>query len=171
MNLILETPRLSLRPLTLADLDALAPMYADPDIRRHFPEGTQTREQTRDEIAWIMDGQYGQYGYGLWATILKDTGAFIGRCGLIPWQQPGRLEVEVAYLLDKPYWGKGLATEAARGIVDYAFTTLKLPKVVCYMWPANKASERVAQKAGLSFEREMVDAAGVTLVYAIGRGG
>jgi ribosomal-protein-alanine N-acetyltransferase len=78
--------------------------------------------------------------------------------------------VEVAYLLDQPYWGQGLATEAARGIVDYAFDTLGLPKLVCYMWPANRASERVAQKAGLRFEREMRGEQGaVTLVYAIAR--
>jgi len=168
---ILGTARLRLRPLTLDDLDALAPMYADPEVRRYYPEGTQTREQTKEEIEWIMEGQYGKHGYGLWATIFKETGALIGRCGLIPWQQPGGLETEVAYLLDKPYWGQGLATEAARGIVDYAFGPLGLTKLVCYMYPANKASERVAQKLGMRLEREMVQEGEVTLVYAMERQG
>ena len=167
--IVFETARLLHRPLTLADLDALAPMYADPEIRRYYPEGTQTREQTKQEIEWIIERQYGRHGYGLWATILKETGALIGRCGLIPWHQPQGLEVEVAYLLDKPYWGQGLATEAARGIVDYAFGPLGLTKLVCYMYPANKGSERVAQKVGMTLEREMELEGERVLVYMTSR--
>ena len=105
----------------MADLDALAALYSDPEIRRYFPDGVRTYEQTREELQWIIDVYYGEYGYGLWATILKDTGDFIGRCGLLPWEIDGRTEVEVAYLLDKSYWRRGLATEAAAAIVDYAF--------------------------------------------------
>jgi [ribosomal protein S5]-alanine N-acetyltransferase len=168
---LFETARLINRPLTLDDLDALAPMYADPEIRRYFPDGTQTREQTREEIEWIINVYYRRHGYGLWATILKETGALIGRCGLIPWQQPHGLETEVAYLLDKPYWGRGLASEAARGIIDYAFGTLGLTKLVCYVFPDNAASARVAQKAGMRFEREMVDEYGLTWVYALEKPG
>lgn len=166
-SILFETARLIHRPLTLDDLDALEPMYADPEIRRYFPEGTQTREQTKEEIEWIIDVYYGKHGYGLWATVLKETGALIGRCGLIPWQQPYGLETEVAYLLDKPYWGRGLAGEAARGIIDYAFGTLRLTKLVCYLLPDNSASARVAQKVGMRFEREMVDEYGLTWVYAL----
>ena len=164
---IFETARLIHRPLTMDDVDALAPIYADPEIRRYFPEGTLTREQTKEEIEWIIGNYYGKHGYGLWATVLKETGALIGRCGLIPWQQTSGLETEMAYLLAKPYWGRGLAGEAAGGIIDYAFGTLGLTKLVCYVLPDNKASARVAQKAGMRFEREMVDEHGVTWVYAL----
>jgi RimJ/RimL family protein N-acetyltransferase len=151
---VIETPRLILRELTLADLDALAVLYADPDIRRYFPEGTLTREETKEEIEWIIDVYYGQYGYGLWATIYKETGAFIGRCGLIPWKHDEGLEVEVAYLLDKPYWGRGLASEAALAIRDYGFEQLGLPRLICMMYPDNVASVNIAKKMGMTLDRE-----------------
>jgi [ribosomal protein S5]-alanine N-acetyltransferase len=102
---VLQTERLVLRKLVPADLDALAALYADPEIRRYFPDGTRTREETREELEWIIDVYYGRYGYGLWATEVKETGAFIGRCGLLPWEIAGRTEVEVAYLLDREHWG------------------------------------------------------------------
>ena len=152
---ILETARLLLRPLTLDDLDALAALYADSDIRRYFPDGTQTYEQTKEEIEWIIDVYYGKYGYGLWATIYKETGAFIGRCGLIPWKSDdGKLDIEVAYLLDKPYWGRGLATEAALAIRDYGFEQLGLPRLICMMYPDNVASVRIAEKMGMTLDHE-----------------
>ncbi len=167
---VIETERLILRHLTMADLDALAALYADPEVRRYFPEGTQTYEQTREELEWITDVYYGRYGYGLWATILKESGAFIGRCGLLPTEIGGRTEVEVAYLLDKNYWGRGLATEAARAIVEYAFATLPVDRVLCIFEPENTASRRVAAKVGMTLLWDnYVDKYGLSHVYAIER--
>jgi len=84
-SVVLETSRLVLRKLEADDLDALARIYADPEVRRFFPEGTLDREETREELEWIVDVYYRRYGYGLWATVLKETGQVIGRCGLLPW--------------------------------------------------------------------------------------
>ena len=92
----------------MGDLDALADIYSDADVRKYFPEGTLTYEQTKEELEWIINVYYGQYGFGLWATTLKETNEFIGRCGLLPWTIDGRQEVEVAYLLAKAYWERGL---------------------------------------------------------------
>lgn len=149
---ILETARLVLRKLTLNDLDALAVLYSDPDVRRYFPEKTLTYAETKEELEWIIDVYYGQYGYGLWATIFKESGDFIGRCGLLPWEIEGRVEIEVAYLLDKRYWGRGLATEAARALANYAFEQLHAPRVICMADPKNTASTAVAQKLGMTFD-------------------
>jgi ribosomal-protein-alanine N-acetyltransferase len=169
---VLETERLVLRRLTMADLDPLARLYADPDVRRWFPDGVRTYEETREELAWIIDVYYGRYGYGLWATILKETGAFIGRCGLLPWDIEGRIEVEVAYLLDKDHWGRGLATEAARAIVDHAFATLPVERLICMTDPENGASRNVAVKVGMStLWADYVDEFGPAHVYAIRRPG
>ncbi len=154
----------------MADLDALAALYSDPEVRRYFPDGTRTYEQTREELDWIIEVYYRQYGYGLWASILKETGAFIGRCGLLPWEIDGRTEVEVAYLLDKSYWGRGLATEAASAIVDYAFATLPVERLICLQDPKNKASRDVAVKVGMSLLwDDYVDEYGLSHVYAIAR--
>jgi [ribosomal protein S5]-alanine N-acetyltransferase len=165
---VLETDRLLLRPLTMDDLDALATIYADAEVRRFFPEGTLSVEETREELEWFIDVYDGRYGFGLWATIHKDSAAFIGRCGLLPWRvirsEPGRLaldhadefpdeeaayEVELAYLLAKERWGQGLATEAARAIVDDAFGRLRLPRLICLVDPGNGASLKVARNVGL----------------------
>ncbi len=163
---ILETPRLILRRLTLDDLDALAELYRDPAVRRFFPEGTLTRAETLEELEWIIDVYYGRYGYGLWATILKETGELIGRCGLLPWTLEGRFEVEVAYALARAYWGRGLATEAAQGIVDYAINELHMTRLICLIDADNAASQNVARKLGMTFEKEICDDKGPALMYA-----
>jgi [ribosomal protein S5]-alanine N-acetyltransferase len=165
---LIETERLALRRLTMDDLDALAAIYRDPDVRRYFPEGTLTYEQTKEELEWIIDVYYGEYGVGLWATTHKETGEFIGRCGLLPWTIDGRSEVEVAYLLARRYWGQGLGTEAARAILAYGFEELQLSRLICLVDPANAASVNVAVKIGMSLEREADIDGEPTLVYSTG---
>ena len=171
---ILETKRLILRRLTIDDLDALYALYRDPEVRKYFPEGTLTYEETREELVWIIDVYYGRYGYGLWATIYKETGKFIGRCGLIPWKIEQQPEVEVAFLLDKAYWGQGLATEAAQAIVHYGFEQLQLSRLICLMDPEHLASRHVAEKIGMTLEEELpgINGDGIpTLLYSTHKAG
>jgi RimJ/RimL family protein N-acetyltransferase len=78
---VLETERLILRHLTMDDLDALAALYADPEVRCYFPEGKLTYDETRDALEWIIEVYYDRHGYGLRATLDKETRARIGRCG------------------------------------------------------------------------------------------
>jgi RimJ/RimL family protein N-acetyltransferase len=166
---ILETDRLVLRHLERGDLESLSALYRDPEIRRYFPEGTLTRDETREELEWFLDGHPEHPELGLWATIHKPSGRFIGRCGLLPWTIEGRQEVEVAYLLAREFWGQGLATEAARAIVRYAFDRLALSRLICLIDPANQASIGVAERIGMSFEKRGEDDAGPFLVYSRGR--
>jgi ribosomal-protein-alanine N-acetyltransferase len=171
--IILETERLILRRLLPDDLDALYDLYRDPEMRRFFPpEGaspdrTLTYEETKEELEWFLDGHPKRPELGLWATILKEDGQFIGRCGLLPWTIDGQDEVEVAYMIDKAYWGRGLGTEAARGIRDYAFNQLGLSRLICMIYPENKASIKVAENIGMVFEKECVDEHGPFLVYSM----
>lgn len=167
--IILETNRLILRRLVLDDLDDLFALYRDPEIRRFFPDGTLTYEETKEELEWFLNGHPEHPELGLWATIHKESGCFIGRCGLLPWTIEGRDEVEVAYLLDKSYWRQGLATEAAQAIVDYACTQLNLSRLICMMYPENKASENVARKMGMTLEKEMEDESGRYLLYSLSK--
>jgi [ribosomal protein S5]-alanine N-acetyltransferase len=152
---ILETPRLILRRLATDDLDSLFALYSDRDVRRHFPEGTLTYEETKAELAWFLHGHPDHPELGLWATIHKETDRFIGRCGLLPWTIDGALEIEVAYLLDRRCWRQGLGTEAARALVRHGFEQLRLARLIALIDPANDASIRTAQRAGLRFEREI----------------
>ena len=170
---ILETERISLRRLELTDLDSLYNLYRDPEMRRYFPvEGaspdrTLTYEETREELEWFLNGHPRYPELGLWATILKANGAFIGRCGLLPWSIDEQDEVEIAYMIDKRYWGQALGTEAARGIRDYAFKELGLIRLVCFIDPQNAASTKVAVNIGMAFEKVVVDEHGPFQVYSM----
>jgi RimJ/RimL family protein N-acetyltransferase len=164
---ILETKRLVFRRLVPDDLDALFALYRDAEIRRYFPEGTLTFEETKEELEWFLNGHPDHPELGLWATIHKETGRFIGRCGLLPWTIEQRSEVEVAYLLAKEFWGQGLGTEAARGIVDYGVEQLHLSRFICMIDADNHASARVARNIGMTLENEMKDEGGPFLLYSM----
>jgi RimJ/RimL family protein N-acetyltransferase len=152
---ILETDRLILRHLLPDDLDRLFTLYSDPEIRRYFPEGTLTYEETKEELDWFLNGHPKHPELGLWATIHKESNQFIGRCGLLPWTIEGKYEVEVAYMIAKEYWRQGLGTEAAQAILQYGFGQLGLSRLICMIDPSNKASRRVAEKIGMSLKKEM----------------
>ena len=92
---------------------------------------------------------------GLWATIHKDTDQFIGRCGLLPWIIDGVLEVEIAYLLAKPYWNQGFGAEVAQALVRYGFKELHLTRLIALTDAEHEASIRTAKRAGLVFDREI----------------
>ena len=143
-----------LRRLVPEDLDSLYTLYRDPEIRHYFPEGTLSRDDTREELEWHQHGHPRHPELGLWATIYKETGEFVGRCGLIPWTIDGAPEVEVAYMIDKHFQRQGLGAEAARALVQYGFAQLRLRRIVALIDPENVASIHTAQRAGLSFERE-----------------
>jgi RimJ/RimL family protein N-acetyltransferase len=166
---ILETDRLILRHLQMTDLEGLFALYRDPDIRRYFPEGTLTLEETRDELEWFLNGHPEHPQLGLWATIDKQTDQFIGRCGLLPWTIEDQSEVEVAYLLSKASWGKGLATEAARAIASYGFEQLGLTRLICLIDPDNRASINVAEKTGMAFEKRIDEEPAPLLLYSLSR--
>ncbi len=163
---ILETEHLFLRHLEPDDLDNLYTLYRDPEVRRYFPEGTLTYQETQEELEWFLNGHPDHPELGLWATILKDGNRFIGRCGLLPWTIDGRNEVEVAYLIAKDLWGKGLGTEAAQGVLDYGFETLQLSRLICLVEEGNLASIRVAQKIGMAFEKTGQDEKGPFLLFS-----
>jgi len=172
MTTILETKRLLLRHLVMEDLDELFALYSDPEIRTYFPEGVLTLEETKEELEWHMNGHPRHPELGLWATIHKETGKFIGRCGLLPWTIDDHLEVEIAYLIDKAYWRQGFGAEAAKGILQYGFEELNLSRLICLIDPDNIASQKVAEKVGMALEKKVDGIDGdnyPTLIYSINK--
>ncbi len=146
---ILETERLVLRRLTFGDLDDLARLYADPVVMRFYPS-VRTRAQSERNLRWIIERYAAHPGAGLWAAVGKADGRFLGRCGLIPQIIERREDLEVGYLLDPAVWNRGLATEAARAIRDYAFRAFaNAPRLISIIHPDNAASQRVAEKNGM----------------------
>lgn len=167
--IILETERLTLRRFRADDLEPLFALYRDPEMRRYYPDGTRSHAQTKLEMEWFCHGHPQHPELGLWATVDRRSGEFLGRCGLLPWTIHGDTEVEVAYMITRQRWGEGLATEAAKGIVHYAHHALGLQRLICLVMPGNLASAAVARKIGMHFEQAFEDDQGPCHVYAWGR--
>jgi len=160
----IETHRLILRELTLDDLEDLAQIYADPVVMKYYPKSI-SKEETKYQITRMING-YQQRGWGLWATIHKADNRFIGRCGLIPQIVDKCSEVEIGYMLAKEYWGQGLATEAACAIRDYGFR-LGYDRLISLIAPGNIASQKVAIKTGLCYQKDTIFLGKTVQVYAI----
>lgn len=170
--IILETPRVLLRHQVIGDLDALWELYRDPEVTKYIPDAPKTRAEAREELEWFLHGHPRRPELGLWATILKENREFIGRSGLLPWTIEGREEVEVAYAIAREYWGRGLGTEIARGILQYGFEKLGLRRLISLIDPDNAASQKVAQKIGMRLEKKLDGIEGdeiPTWIYAIER--
>jgi len=166
----IDTPRLIVRELEPTDLDRLAAIYADPDVMLFIGlGGVLTREHAERAIERER-ANLAERGYGEGAAVLRETGEMIGVCGPIVWPDiDGTQELEVAYLLDRPWWGRGLATEVAGAIRDFALGELRRERVVSCIYPDNAASIRVAEKIGMRYEKDF-DWSGHTLgLYSLTR--
>ena len=111
-----------------------------------------TEPWPKDKVeGWLNSCQtrWDAYGVGFWILEKKENGGPIGWCGLNKLTETD--EVEVLYALDEPYWGQGLATEAASFSVRYGLTALGLEEIIGLVIPENIASARVLEKAGLTF--------------------
>ena len=161
----LQTPRLFLRPFAETDLDRLAELMANHDFMR-FSLGVFSREQTAAFLEkirrWETDGKPSQF-----AVIFREDWRLIGYCGFFHQVVDGMEEIEIGYRIDPAYWNRGIATEAARAVRDHAFNDLHLPRVISLIHPDNAASRRVAEKNGMTLERETVFRGFPTLVFSL----
>lgn len=164
----LETARLLLRPFRDGDIDAYAAMCADPDVMRYVGDrGVLSREDAWRQMAMLV-GHWQLRGLGMWAVEERTTGLLIGRVGLhFPEGWPDR---ELAWALARPYWGKGLAFEAARAALAYAFETLQWERAISLIDRANGRSIRLAEHLGEHFEKELEVRGHRVAMYSIRRG-
>jgi RimJ/RimL family protein N-acetyltransferase len=161
--IVLETPRLILRHFVPEDVDALSEVLCDRENMRYYPNPFARA----DVEAWIEKTlrRYRDDGIGLWALILEAGHQFAGDCGLMRQQVDGVFETEVGYHLARRHQGQGLATEAARACLDHAFLTLGLQRVISLIRPENLPSRRVAERNGMSIEKETIFVGLPHLVY------
>lgn len=148
MKPILETPRLILREMAPADLDFVADMLSHPEVMRFYPK-CYSREEAD---TWLQRQlhRYQRHGHGLWLALDKASGQPVGQVGLLIQTVQGVEEKEVGYLIHRPFWRQGLATEAALACRDYAFATLGRQRVIALIRPENVPSQGVARKLGMS---------------------
>lgn len=165
-RVVIETKRLRLRELTLADEDTLAAMFADPEVMTWIGQGgVVDRDGARRVLRRELE-RYPDRGYGEWALTPRDSDDMVGLCGLIDWPDlDGHAEMEVAYLLGRASWGRGFATEAASAIRDWAVRELGRERLICLVYHDNVASAAVARKLGMSWEKDVVMGTKVVAMY------
>jgi RimJ/RimL family protein N-acetyltransferase len=148
MPFYLETPRTFMREILGNDLEFLVQMMSDPVVMQHYPRPSDEKA-VRAFIARMRE-RYRRDGCGLWMLIDRERGEPLGRVGLMRQPVNGVDEFEIGYMLHRAFWRRGLATEAALAVREYAFTERRLPRVVSLIRPENTPSQGVARRLGMA---------------------
>ncbi|MBR5529544.1 MAG: GNAT family N-acetyltransferase [Oscillospiraceae bacterium] len=166
--MVLQTERLILREYTMEDFPKLFRVLSDPETMRYYPK-PYDEAGTKRWIQWSLQN-YKEHGFGWWAIELKETGEFIGDCGITMQQIDGELLPEIGYHIHKDYWKKGYGKEAATAVRDWGFQNTDFPALYSYMHHENAASWRTAAAAGMEKIKECPDDIdGLLFVYRITR--
>lgn len=145
---ILETDRLYLRKMKQTDFASLCNILQDEEVMYAYEHAFSDEEAQE----WLdrQIKRYKDYGFGLWAVILKENHEMIGQCGLTMQDYNEQEVLEVGYLFQKPYWHNGYATEAAIACKKYAFETLQAKEVYSIIRDNNIPSLQVAKRNGMN---------------------
>ena len=163
----IETERLLRKPRKLADVEALARLWTDPDVARYMG-GSRDYEKIKQDI--LQEALFGNQTTpdDLWPTVEKKSNQVMGHYGLLKKEVDGVPEVELVYVLAKDSWSKGHTVEAARALQDYAFNELGLKRLIALIEPENLISAKVAIKVGMMKEKETLRPNGKLMqVYGI----
>lgn len=163
-----ETERLQIRHLQPADLDDLAALCSDPVVMQYMDDGSLlSREQCAGWID-ICQQKYASRGYGTSGVFVKPDGRFIGICGVV--RAPDHDFDEIIYAFHQSAWGKGYATEAARGMLQYVFSISQLDAIYATIHPDNLTSQKMMSKLDMTFVEDRINEDGsITKVYVIKR--
>jgi [ribosomal protein S5]-alanine N-acetyltransferase len=158
MKLLFETKNLLLRPLELTDAEAMFLMDSNPNVHNYL---WQKPAQQIEEVIKVIDyvqSQYKKNNIGRFATVLKETGEFIGWTGIKfvdDHTENGNTNFyDYGYRLDERFWGKGYATEATQFWINHAFNDMKLENLNAYTHCQNDASNHILKKTGFNFMEE-----------------
>ena len=165
---MIETKRLLLREMAENDFDALYNVFSNKEISKFYPYDFDEERV----YAWIERNikRYKEYGFGLWAVVLKETNEVIGDCGLTLQIINGEEKPEIGYHIRKDMQRKGYAKEASLAVRNWAFENTSFDKLYSYMKYDNLPSIKTAISYGCSFLEEYEDEANkITKVYVISR--
>ncbi len=148
----METDRLFLRKFNKNDAVSFFEMNNDWDVIKYT--GDKAFASVEAAANFIENySHYQKYGYGRWAVCLKENGEFIGFCGLK--FHPKNNITEVGFRFYKKYWNQGFATESATSCIAYGFNQLHLNKIYAHTHIKNIASQKVLEKCGLQFVKQI----------------
>ena len=163
--IMLQTERLLLREMTEADAGQLVRLGQNPNVTRYLPDTPPAGvEEAVRQLQTVIFPQYA-HRIGRWAVIRRDTGAFIGWCGVKYYADVN--EYDLGYRYFEEHWSRGYATEAAQAVLRYGIEQLRGARIVGKAMVDNAGSRRVLEKIGLSFEGYAVEECGEVAVYAL----
>ncbi len=149
---LFQTDNFAFRPILESDISYLLPLDGDPETMQFFPGGARTKDAIKNKIKTYSEF-YAKNNYGVFMVFDISSGDFIGRAGFAPIEND---EIEIGYLISKKYWGKGYATQMVKDLLAWANTHIPKDKIIAFT-PANHiASERVMQKAGMTYVKKDV---------------
>lgn len=165
MDLILETERLSLRPLELSDAEAMFAMDANPNVHKYLWQKPALHIEESIKVIEYVQRQYQENKIGRYATILKETGDFIGWTGIKfvnDHVENGNTNFyDYGYRLNEKFWNKGYATEVTKFWLNYGFTQMNIDNINAYTHAENGASNKVLGRCGMTFMEDYPDPEGV----------
>jgi RimJ/RimL family protein N-acetyltransferase len=154
----LETERLTLRPFVDDDFEAVHAMRSRPEVARYLYQGPATAEQSRERLtrmmaspAWAVEDDWFSA-----AAVERASGITVGDMAF-HWVSERDRTAEVGFVFDPRHQGKGFATEASRALIDWAFTTARMHRVIGRTEARNGASARVLEKLGMRLEAHFVE--------------
>ena len=147
---LFEADNLGFRPLIENDLDYILMLDADPETMSFFPGGIRTRQEIENNIKKYITS-YNENGYSTFIVFDTRTGEFIGRAGFGDIETG---ETEVGYLVLKKFWGKGYASKMLKALLSWAKNNIHKDKIIAFTPINHVASERVMQKAGMTFSKQ-----------------
>ena len=153
----LETERLTLRKIRRSDANDMFEYSKDPEVTRYLlwephPDKRYTSAYLADVMKRYRDGKFYD-----WGVILRDEDKMIGTCGFTRFC-PDDDSAECGYVLNRSYWGMGIACEALFAVMNFGFTTLSLHRIECRYMIENERSRRVTEKVGMTYEGTLRDA-------------
>jgi ribosomal-protein-alanine N-acetyltransferase len=150
IRLPLETERLRIRPVEPeVDAEPLYELWGDSAAMRFVRPASASVEEVRERLESIVE--WTRSGWGLWSLEERETGRLVGLAGLFPLAREGP-EIELAYHVLPSRWGRGYATEAGAGLLEAAWRETDLDHVVAVAFEENRASTRVMEKLGMTYE-------------------
>lgn len=162
-----QTQRTILRMFTPGDLDALAAIFGNANVMKYL--GLDCKPISREETEIALDSiikNWTERNFGRWAVIYKENDELIGCAGFRSYEEAA---AELFYILDEPYWGKGLATEIAGECLRFGFEERDFNQIIAFTRPANAASRRVLEKIGMRFDGDITVFGVEAVQYVINR--
>ena len=147
----LRTARLTLRRMRAEDAEEIHAYASDPEVARHMLWEPHTSLRDSENFLRFVQERYTRGDPAGWGIEERETGRFIGTCGMQSWH-PEHARAELGYVLSREHWARGLMTEAVAAVVEFGFDGIGFNRLEARCLEGNPASARVLEKVGMSYE-------------------